>query len=200
MWKKKAAGKFERDKLFSAAELKYQGWTEAAINNYAGTPDDSRENPMQKSGPPMRFWLKTRITRIKQTKRFLAWQEGASARKAAASAGVRTRIDKMEKAIESAEITIVPGWSEERLKVLSLKTHGGNYEGKPRGEWHWDNRTARNTIRHNLTNYEALWGLINRGDTSIPAYELLRERVDALIDKTYPQYREDYDERTPVRC
>jgi hypothetical protein len=42
-------------------------------------------------------------------------------------------------------------------------------------------RTARNCIRHNLTNYEQLWERINRGWTGAPAYQILRTRVEALL-------------------
>ena len=36
--------------------------------------------------------------------------------------------------------------------------------------------------------YEALWKLINRGETAKEAYELLKERVDDEILKAYPQF------------
>ncbi len=32
---------------------------------------------------------------------------------------------------------------------------------------------------------------INRGDTGRDAYEILRKRVDELIDEVYPQFKED---------
>jgi hypothetical protein len=58
------------------------------------------------------------------------------------------------------------------------------------GEFHWSNAKARAAIRHNLTSYEELWGLINRGRTGDPAYEILRPRVDALVGEAYPKYAE----------
>ena len=181
--------KAERAKCYSAAELKERGWTDTAITKFAGEADKTLRNPVFKKAAPMRLWLKARISRIEKTRRFLAWQIGAEDRKGSAVDGVQTRQSHMEEQVSEAEITIDPGWSEERLKALSLSTHGGNYEGEPRGEWHWNNRTARNTIRHCLTNYEDLWKLINRGKTSEPAYRLLSEKVEALIDATYPKYR-----------
>ena len=42
-----------------------------------------------------------------------------------------------------------------------------------------------------LTNYEPLWECRNRGDTGREAYDILRWRVDQLIDQTYPQFCED---------
>jgi len=93
----------------------------------------------------------------------------------------------MVELVEKAEITIQRGWTDKQIENLAQVTHGGNDSGDP-GEFCWSNRAAVNCIRHNLTNYEALWKLINRGDTGQEAYELLRERVDELIEEAYPQY------------
>lgn len=113
----------------------------------------------------------------------------ADKRREAANRGVATRIDNMVNAIESAELTIIANQTNEQIYQLALSTHGGNYLGDP-GEFYWSNRKARNVIRHCLTNYESLCRLINRGPTAEEAYYLLRERVDALVDETYPQFAE----------
>ncbi len=110
-------------------------------------------------------------------------------RSEAAQKGVETRIEHMEQAVEEAELTIVAGKSNEEIYELAAYTHGGNYQGDP-GEFIWSNRKARDTIRHRLTNYETVWELINRGPTAKLAYQILRDRVDALVDETYPQFAE----------
>ncbi len=110
-------------------------------------------------------------------------------RQAAAVKAIETRIRNMEDAMENVELTIVSGLTDEEIRDLAISTHGGNYQGKV-GEFIWSNRTARNTIRHALTNYEAQWARINRGTTGEEAYEILRERVDDLVNKTYPQFAE----------
>ena len=108
-------------------------------------------------------------------------------RSEAARKAVETRIERMEQAVEEAELTIVAGKSNEEIYELAVYTHGGNYQGDP-GQFNWSNRKARDTIRHCLTNYEGLWELINRGPTAEFAYQILRDRVDALVDETYPQF------------
>ena len=40
----------------------------------------------------------------------------------------------------------------------------------------------------NLTNYEELLGLINRGPTADGGYRILRDRVNAVVLATYPQF------------
>ena len=183
---------YDRKRLFGLSELKERGWTDTAIKKFLPAPDDTRPNPRySRAGAPMKFWTKTRISRVEKTKRFLAWKEGTEYRQAAARNAVETRIHNMEEAIEHAEITVQPGWTDDQIYKLALETHGGNYKGDP-GDFHWCNRTARNCIRHNLTNYEELWTKINRGYTGVLAYQILRDRVDELIDETYPRYVEPY--------
>jgi len=114
----------------------------------------------------------------------------AAKRSEAAFKGVETRIANMEEAARTCDLWIHEGLSDDEIYTLALATHGGNYAGTPR-EFNWCYRTARNCIRHQLTNYEQLWGLINRGDSATYAYTILRSRIDALVNKTYPRYAID---------
>lgn len=180
----------DRKLLFSVPDLKVRGWTPTAIAKFLPEPDDTSPNPYySRAGAPMKFWLKKRIYRVEKTKGFLAWRAAKTDLSAAARKGVVTRMDRMEAAMETAEITIRRGLTEEQIRDLAIKTHGGNYMGDP-GPFTWSKRTARNCIRHNLTNYEELLKKINRGETAKSAYEILRERVDELIDEAYPQYQQ----------
>lgn len=106
---------------------------------------------------------------------------------AAAKKAVATRIDRMETEMENVTLVIQDDWSIDEIYDLAEATHGGNYRGNP-GPFYWSNRKARNTIRHQLTNYEDQWRRINRGPTAEFAYTTLRERIDELVDETYPQF------------
>ncbi len=182
---------YDRNKLYSVSDLRERGWTDTAIKRFLLVPDDTRPNPRySQKGAPMKFWLKLRVHRTEKTKRFLAWKAGVPDRKAAAERAVATRISTMENEMETVEITIRRGLTDKQICDLAAGTHGGNYEGET-GEFRWSNRTARNCIRHNLTNYEHLWKRFNRGETGRSAYEILRKRVDALIDQVYPQFSDD---------
>jgi len=117
----------------------------------------------------------------------------AQQRSSAAELAVITREENMTKAMQTAKITIQLGKTVDDIRELAYLTHGGNYQGDP-GEFIWSNRKARNTIRHCLTNYETLWKKINRGRTGQDGYNILRERVDELVDESYPQFAEGMPE------
>ena len=186
----------DNNKLYSVPALKARGWTATAIKNFLpAEPDDTRANPRYpNAGAPMKLWLETRVRRVEKTKGYRSWQEGANARKQAAHLGVETRVDNMVENMGSVAITIKRGLTTEQVWDLAKRTHGGNYEGEP-GPFCRSNRTARNCIRHCLTNYERLWAVCNRGETGREAYEVLRERVDDLIDEAYPQFAGPDDEQ-----
>jgi hypothetical protein len=182
-------------RLYSVPELKARGWTDTAIKRFLpGEPDGTRDNPRYpNAGAAMKLWMRSRVHRVERTKGFLAWREGVARRKQATQKAVATRVDNMVRQMEEAEITIVRGRVRDEIYRLALSTHGGNYHGEP-GPFVWSNRTARNCIRHNLTNYESLWRLCNRGTTGELAYDILRDRVDELIDEAYSEYASDEPE------
>jgi hypothetical protein len=185
---------YDRKQLFSIPELKTRQWTDTAIKRFLPEPDDTRPNPhYSRAGEPMKFWLKTRVQRVEKTKRFLEWKSGAVARRVAANKGVMTKVINMEERINEVKITIIGGKSRDEIEALAVRTHGGNYQGDP-GPFYFNNQVARNCIRHNLTNYEKLWKLINRGETGEGAYHILRERVDQLIDEVYPEFSDAADD------
>jgi hypothetical protein len=188
-----------RDKLYSVPELKDRGWTTTAIKKFLpAEPDDTRDNPhYARAGAPMKLWLKSRVHRVERTKKFRSWQDGADARKQTAHRGVETRVDNMVERMRNATITIKRGLTTEQIRDLAERTHAANYQGEP-GPFRWSNRTARNCIRHCLTNYEALWTICNRGETGREAYEVLRGRVEDLVDEAYPQFAGPDEEQGPV--
>ena len=113
-------------------------------------------------------------------------------RSTAAQQAAITRSQNTVKRMEEVEITIISGYSYAQVWELALDTHGKNYLGNP-GEFNWCDRTARNAIRHNLTNYEKLLKRCNNSDEGRLAYLVLRGRIDILVDETYPEYAEHLD-------
>ncbi len=174
----------------SATSLRARGWTDAGIRRFLGQPDCIEEFKVYGRGWCTRhLYLSARVREIEQSPEFAGWHAKSQRRKASARRAVHVREANMVRRMEDVEITIQGGWTEDQIRALALRTHGGNYQGNP-GPFTWSARTARNCIRHNLTNYEMLWGLCNRGATGREAYEVLRRRVDALIDTTYPEFAE----------
>lgn len=111
----------------------------------------------------------------------------AERRAKAAQKAIGTRMRKMQEAMANVDLTIHRGRTNEEVYDLARSTHGGNYQGHV-GAFRWSNEKARNAIRHNLTNYEALWEEINRGYTGAKAYGILRGRADDLVNAAYPQF------------
>lgn len=182
----------------TAAGLKKRGWTDAAIARFAPQPDLTKANPHYRAGPPMRLYLVPRIVEIEGTNEFQDWFAQSARRKEATSKGVETKIQNMVEFARRVPLTIEPGLTDDEIYQLARSTHGGNYAGDP-GFFVWSNKTARNCIRHNLTNYEELWAHINRGYTGETAYRILRRRIDKLVKQTYPQFAKDEPESPPTR-
>ncbi|MBX3125550.1 MAG: hypothetical protein KF718_02495 [Polyangiaceae bacterium] len=153
-------------------------------------PADYAKNPYYRhAGAPVGLYDPIDLVAALATEPVAQAKARYAARKAAAEKATSTRMVNMEDRMEKVEITIEAGWSEERICKLARATHGGNYRGDP-GPFYWSNQTARNCIRHCLTNYENLWAFCNRGYTGERAYRILRDRVDALIAETYPEYQD----------
>lgn len=154
-------------------------------------PADYTDNPYYRhAGAPVGLYDPIDLHKSLKKPAIKKAKERYAARKAAAEKAIETRMRNMVERMENAEITIIASKTDEEIRRVARNTHGGNYLGDP-GLFVWSNRTARNCIRHNLTNYEALWAICNRGYTGEEAYEVLRERVDQLVNETYPQYAED---------
>lgn len=176
--------------MLGTSALKDRGWTDTAIKRFLGEPDSTYPNPHYRSGPPVKLWTLSRVEAVEQSEEFLEWKANADKRKRAAQAAVRTRAANMVERMRKAEVTIEKGWSFNEVYDLARRTHGGNYAGDP-GPFFWSLDKGRNAIRHCLTNYEALWSICNRGETGEEAYRVLRERVDALIDESYPEFTDE---------
>lgn len=178
-----------RERFYTPTRIKSDlDWTDKLIKQYLGEPDEFAPNPRYtKAGAPMRLYRTTRIAAVEATPEFQAAFRASQDRKLSARSAVATRVRNMEDVMREAKITITPNLTNEQIHDLAFSTHGGNYAGDP-GYFNWSNRTAINCIRHNLTNYEELWKACNRGETGQGAYEILRERVDAVIRVTYPQF------------
>ena len=179
-------------KYFTPSGLKSKlGWTDTLIVRFLGEPDETAPNPhYSNSGALMRLYSSHRVAAVESTAEVQMALAESEDRKTSASIGVRTKTGNMVRKMQEANITIKRGWTDEQIHELAVRTHGGNYAGNP-AEFVWSSRKARAAIRHNLTNYESLWSVCNRGDTGQGAYEILRPRVDALIDEAYPQFAGD---------
>lgn len=61
-------------KYFSYTELRARGWTPRLIEQELGAGDLYRTNPADVTGPPRRFWRRTRVEGAERDEAFLALQ------------------------------------------------------------------------------------------------------------------------------
>jgi hypothetical protein len=168
-------------------DLIREGWTKSVITKMLGSPDFTRR---RQGGGTFNYYLVERVEAVKASSEFAALIAKSEARKATAPKALATRIANMEHFVRMAEITIVPDKATHEIERLAIHMHVANHAVSPR-RFHWNNRVARDCIRHTLTNYESLWAHIERGCPGQRAYEILRARVDWLVAKTYPQFASD---------
>ncbi len=186
------------------SQLRERGWTEAAIRDFAGEPDEILPNPFYRSGAPMQLYDLKRIKRKERTKGFRAWQEKSKARRAAAQGVADRKREETLQKVETLEIKVVK-YAGGRLLRKSIE----HYNNRRR----WDDesfaseddspeflqRIQVNYIRHQLTNYdreiEALFKRIGKQD----AITALRLRIYTQIGKVYPRLREEADRQYTER-
>lgn len=56
------------------AAVKERGWTDGAIKQFLGAPEDTRKNPHYRSGPPMQLWRIETVCEAEQDLEFVAWK------------------------------------------------------------------------------------------------------------------------------
>ena len=58
------------DKLYTKTDLKGRGWTDGLIARFLPVPDEMKENPHYRSGPPMKLYLPNRVAEAEASQAF----------------------------------------------------------------------------------------------------------------------------------
>jgi hypothetical protein len=72
---------FDPDMITKSRLLRERGWTEWAIVNLLGDPDEEQPNPMHRGGFPMHLYRRERVQAVEQSEAFQQWQQERAARK-----------------------------------------------------------------------------------------------------------------------
>lgn len=99
----------------SHAELKRQGWSDSLIKKFLGEPDALAENPIVKSAPPMRFYLKTRVEHAEQSQAFLEAKQKSQQRSLVSKQVAEQKKQELLAWIDSLDIKIKSFSSNENL-------------------------------------------------------------------------------------
>lgn len=187
-------------KYIYRSTLKSRGWTDGAIKKFLGEPDLEKPNPHYRSGPPSSLYLRERAETVEQSDQFKEWYQKSLSRRAKLSAASKATADRKReqllKLIESLNIQITKYKSESKLYKKALAHYKDLWEMREdyerasitRDECSIEflRRISANMLRHICNQYEEqlydLVGKVGRAD----AYWLLRERIDAEIEKHYP--------------
>ena len=153
-------------------------------------PADYDRNPKYRGGAPVGLYDPIDLADALKKKVVIAAREKYESRKAAAIKANQTRVENIRKLVSEIVPTIRRNLTDSEIEQLARDTHGGNYDGDP-GPFRFSSRVARNCIRHQRTNYEAVLAKINRGDSCIEIYAVIKERFDELVEEAYPQFAYD---------
>jgi hypothetical protein len=177
----------------SAAQIKERGWTEALVHRFPGEPDLTRPNPRYRSAAPMRLYDLARVEAAESTEEFATALTAAVARSARAKEAARHQKEALLAAIEAVPIS-VRRIAMSELRELAIDDYNawncGRLDKEPASDGSdpdFLRRITRNFVRHRLCNYDEILGACS-GQVGIAlAYSLLRDRVEAEIDATYPE-------------
>jgi hypothetical protein len=199
-----------RDDFLAAPGLHQRGWTESLIQRFLPEPDDKRENPHYRSGPPMRRYRRERVEAIEQTAEFRAALEKTKKRQQAAARGIETKQDRMDEYLDTITIK-VPMLDRDELIRRACEHYNRQQEEREREGRHASDllatpdsadaflkRIAVNYLRH-CTAYDRELDQIAGKVGRDLAYQELSRMVFAAIAEAYPwladECRRQRDER-----
>lgn len=192
-----------REKLLGVPELRTRGWTATAIEKFLGTPDDTRLNPYYRSGPPMKFFLNSRVKRVEQSKRWLEWKERSGLRRIAASTAAQTKEARL-RAVVAGWIIGLPKIRTQDLLIRAIEHYNQHWWQTEKRATIADSpefldRIQVNYLRHILTSYdERLLAIAGKGG-AFAARSDLRAKVYETIANKYPRLAAECDRQQESR-
>lgn len=204
----------ENMKLLTLTQVKERGWTASLVENFLGTPDVTKTNPLYRSAAPMKLYAKERVEAIEATSEFQqarakvavrsqATQRAAAvreeARRESMAAIIGQEVAKGAEVGQRLEVTVtrLPLAEVQRLALEAYKEDWGGKECDPT----LVERNAVNFIRHRLTKYDDNYEFLPT--SSNVAWEtsryILRRRVYDEIARTYPEYAEECQRQMAIR-
>jgi hypothetical protein len=181
-------------------DLRERGWTDAMVREYLGAPDATRPNPTYRSAAPLRLYLAERAETAEASSKWAERKALAAKRRATGLAVAnRKRAETEELAQRLAkELTadlVLPAHLQ-RAAISSYNRWHSN--GCACGGWWSDGfcdkrastsdspeflrRITVNFVRHELTGYDDAYDQLARRVGHQEAHELLRAKVNAVIE------------------
>lgn len=189
----------QQEEMYTLTDLKKRGWTQKLISTFVPTPDETRRNPLYRSAPPMKLYLKNRIESIENSEEYREMWKKVQSAKRASKKGVDTKRQKLIDLVSKVKITVD---LDSNVLINAIDSYNEFQSAK---EWRgysvryasvnsdssFLQRIQVNYIRHNLTQYDEYVDDLYRRVGKHEAYRLLKNRTLSEIAKVYPHL---YDE------
>jgi hypothetical protein len=192
---------------FYYSTLLKRGWTQKLIRTVLGDEDKETPNPHNRSGPPSRLFLRTRVIEAEASDAFKSSQTDREKRSEAAKRAVDTKREKILSTMESLNITLpelsqqeliehavqnrnaqIPDWKIEQGDVRLCQVE--EIRSWPEADAFRD-RICVNFLRHGATSYDRILRILEGKIGKDDAQQILREKVFAAIAESYPYLREE---------
>jgi hypothetical protein len=183
------------------AALKDLGWTDGAIKEFLGEPDDLAPNPVYRSAPMMKRYLRERAEDAMSTAQWQAWYERSKERRQKLSKSLTAHNEAkrnllISQAVENLEtwfpcecptpVEIVAYWHEQKTYFLSARGKDldammlarpkpDDIDGDTLDRW------LNNLLRHGYSNYDEVLEILSGQVGSEIAYHALRAEIDRRI-------------------
>lgn len=168
-----------------------EGWTYGLVKKLLPVPDIIKK--VKYTSRVMHLHYLRKVMEAEETDEWKNAQAPMKRRREAAKKSVKTKTDKLLKAIEAVKITIKKLDEHVVLKeaIASYNSYNEYATATVNADKEFLDRITVNYIRHNLTTYDNainyLFGKVGKAQ----AYNLLSERVYKLISTEYPMYTEE---------
>lgn len=196
----------------TASELRRRGWTDSLIREFLPSPDKTTPNPWYRSAAPIRLYLKNKIADFEQTPDWQQKAKQAAKRKVAAAKAVNTKLEKLQREIESwkpavprlEEVELLrracDSYNDHKLE-LSLRSYR-DFEWTPAttdSDESFLKRITVNYLRHKLTGYEAKLAR-QYGKVGVRhSYILISRKIFTAISEAYPELAEECERQFQQR-
>lgn len=180
--------------LLSQTEvLARPGWTKAAVDRFLGAPDQTKPNPMYRSGAPMRLYSGDRIKAVESTDTWRTWSTKSALRSERARAVAERRRAEVLEWVDCLHIALPPS-DEEKLVKCAVAHYNLLWEERGQYEKHatvhddreFLDRITVNYLRHEVSHYERdldrLYGKTGADEARLR----LKERVLQAIAQAFP--------------
>lgn len=193
----------------SKAAIKERGWTEGAIKQFLGSPEETRKNPHYRSGASMQLWRFETVFEAEQNPEFIAWKTKHNCRregfKNRAIEQHQQRRSLLMEWVDSLAIK-VPKYSEEQLFKFAILNYNNLWS--ERGEFEkliyqdfrkldpeFLHRITINALLHALSDYEYHLSQVEGRTGASEARINLKRKLLTSIHKAYPKvtYQELWD-------